>query len=107
VKDKVNFDDIEKIELHDQRIEKNLTNSIKIDISIIQLDCETSDLYISSAQSYHVFYEIAKAEATISIRNCFVRSLNHQHLVSKMSIDVLHLVHELINCNQIDSILSD
>jgi hypothetical protein len=103
----VNFDDIEKIELHDQRIEKNLADSIEIDISIIQLNCETSDLYISSAQSYHVFYEIARAEATISIRDCFIRSLSHQHFVSKMSIDVLHFVHELIDYNQIDSILND
>jgi hypothetical protein len=45
----MNFDYIEKLELHDQRIEKNLADSIEIDISIIQLDCETSDLYISSA----------------------------------------------------------
>jgi hypothetical protein len=107
VKDRVNFNDIEKLELHDQRIEKNLADSIEIDISIIQLDCETSDLYISSAQSYHVFYEIARTETTISIRDCFVRNLSHQHFISKMSIDVLHLVHELIDCNQIDFILSD
>jgi hypothetical protein len=73
----MNFDDIEELELHDQRIEKNFADSIKIDISIIQLDCETSDLYISSAQSYHVFYEIARTETTISIRDCFVRSSSH------------------------------
>jgi hypothetical protein len=48
VKDKINFDDIEKLELHDRRIEKNLADSIEIDISIIQLDHETSDLYISN-----------------------------------------------------------
>jgi hypothetical protein len=49
MKNKINFNDIEKLELHDSRIKKNLADSIKIDISIIQLDCETSDLYISSA----------------------------------------------------------
>jgi hypothetical protein len=107
MKDRMNFDDIEKLKLHDQRVKKNLADSIKIDISIIQLDYETRNLNISSAQSYHVFYEIARAETTISIRDCFVRSLSHQHFVSKMSIDVLHLIHELIDCNQIDSILSD
>jgi hypothetical protein len=103
----MNFDDIEKLELHDQRIKKNLVDSIEIDISIIQLNCETSDLYILSAQSYHVFYEITRAETTISIRDCFVRNLSHQHFVSKMSIDVLYFIHELINYNQINSTLND
>jgi hypothetical protein len=73
----MNFENIEELELHNQRIEKNLVNSIEIDISIIQLDYETSDLYISSVQSYHVFYEIARVETTINIRDCFVRNLNH------------------------------
>jgi hypothetical protein len=40
----MNFDDIEKLELHDQRIEKNLTDSIEIDVSIVQFDNETSSL---------------------------------------------------------------
>jgi hypothetical protein len=61
VKDKINFDDIEKLELHDQRIEKNLTDSIEIDVSIVQFDDETSSLNVSDTQSHHVVYEVSRA----------------------------------------------
>jgi hypothetical protein len=57
----MNFNDIEELELHDQRIEKNLTDSIEIDVSIVQLDDETSSLNVFDTQSHHVVYEVLRA----------------------------------------------
>jgi hypothetical protein len=57
----MNFDDIEKLELHDQRIDENLTDSIEIDVSIVQFDDETSSLNVSDIQSHHVIYEVSRA----------------------------------------------
>jgi hypothetical protein len=61
VKDRMNFDDIEELELHDQRVEKNLTDSIGIDVSIVQFDDETGSLNVPGTQSHHVAYEVSRA----------------------------------------------
>jgi hypothetical protein len=57
----MNFDDIEKLELHDQRIDENLTDSIEIDVSIVQFNDETSSLNVSNTQSHQVVYEVSRA----------------------------------------------
>jgi hypothetical protein len=57
----MNFDDVEKLELHDQRVEKNLIDSIEIDVSIVQFHDETSSLNVSDTQSHHVAYEVSRA----------------------------------------------
>jgi hypothetical protein len=57
----MNFDDIEKLELHNQRVDENLINSIEIDVSIVQFDDETSSLNVFDIQSHHVVYEVSRA----------------------------------------------
>jgi hypothetical protein len=73
----MNFDDIEKLELHDQRIEKNLTNSIEIDVSIVQFDNEMSSLNVFDTQSHYVVYEISRAWSTINVDRWLVEDLRH------------------------------
>jgi hypothetical protein len=57
----MNFNDIEELELHDQRIDENLTDLIEIDVSIVQFDDETSNLNVFDTQSHHVVYEVSRA----------------------------------------------
>jgi hypothetical protein len=73
----MNFDDIEKLELHDQKIRKNLTDSIEIDVSIVQFNDETSSLNVSNTQSHHVVYEVSRTWTTIDVDRWLVEDLRH------------------------------
>jgi hypothetical protein len=73
----MNFNDIEKLELHDQRIKKNLIDSIKIDVSIVQFDDETSSLNVFDTQSHYIVYEISRTWTTIDVDRWLVEDLRH------------------------------
>ncbi len=107
MKDEMHFHRREKLEFDDQRIFfKDAFYLKEFDVTIVQLDCKTSDVKIFSVKLNFVTHEVSRTRTTRAIGIELIDSLSDKHFITQMLSKFFHLLDKTFDINQLSSSLS-
>ncbi len=107
IKDKMHFHRREKLEFDDQKILfKNAFYFKEFNVTIVQLDCRTSDVKILSVKLDFVIHEVFKTRTTRTINIELINSLSDKHFITQMLNKFFHFLDKTFDINQLSSSLS-